>query len=182
MVSRLITNVRTLLILASLARVAGAQHPVANTADVRTIGDIVRASYETITGPAGKPRQWRRDSTLYAPTATFTAADERNGKAQIATMTPEQYRRGNDSAFVARGIYESEIGRHIERFGNVAAVRSISVVRRTPNGPIELRSVNYYNLYWDGTRWWIAGIVWDIERPSAPIPASWIGRVETDKR
>jgi hypothetical protein len=38
-----------------------AQMPPVNPADVSTIEAIVRASYEVIRGPAGTPRQWRRD-------------------------------------------------------------------------------------------------------------------------
>jgi len=38
--------------------------------------------------------------------------------------------------------------------------------------------VNYLKLYWDGTRWWIAGMVWDQEPLSAPIPEVWIGHWE----
>ena len=152
-----------------------AQTPVAIPADVGTIRDIVRVSYETISGPAGTPRQWRRDSTLYSPTATFVELSERDGKTVVAVETPEDYRRKNNTDFVKNGLIETEIGSHIERFGNVAVVRSISVARQAPNGPIEGRWVNYFTLYWDGSRWWISGMVWDQERPNNPIPKSWIG-------
>ena len=183
MLSRQLSSPCVLLsLLLAFAGVAAAQGPAANPADGGTIGDIVRASYETISGPAGTPRQWRRDSTLYAPGATFVAVDEREGRVQVQTMTPEQYRLLNDSALVARGLFETEIGRHIERFGDVAQVRSVSVVRRTANGPIEARYVNYFQLYWDGGRWWIAGMVWDRERAGARIPRSWTGSLEADNR
>jgi hypothetical protein len=56
----------------------------------------------------------------------------------------------------------------------VAQVRSVSVARRTPEGPVESGYVNYVQLFWDGARWWIAGAVWDQERPDNPFPASWI--------
>jgi len=152
-----------------------AQAPVANVFDVATIADIVRVSYEVISGPAGTPRQWRRDSTLYSPTATFIAMSERDGKAVVTTMTAEDYRRKNNEDFVRNGLFEREIGSRIERFGNVAFVRSISESRRTPNGPIDGRYVNYISLYRDGSRWWISGFVWDEERPNNPIPKAWIG-------
>ena len=77
--------------------------------------------------------------------------------------------------FVKNGLFETEIGSRIERFGNVATVRSITESRRTPNGPIDGRYVNYIALYWDGVRWWISGFVWDEERPNNPIPKAWIG-------
>jgi hypothetical protein len=164
------------LVSIALSRVALAQTPAALPADVGTIVDIVRASYEVINGPAGAPRQWRRDSTLYTPGATFVALREVDGKVQAVSMTPEDFRRQNDSSLVARGLFETEIGRRIERFGNVAQVRSVAIARRTPSGPAEARWVNYFQLYWDGARWWIAGMVWDEERANSPIPKEWVGR------
>lgn len=151
--------------------------PVANPADVATIEAIVRTSYEVISGAAGVPRQWRRDSTLYAPGTTFTAMSIRDGKPHATTMTPEEYRRASND-FLTSGFFESEIGSRIERFGNVAIVRSAYETRRTADGPVTARGVNYFTLFWDGTRWWISGMVWDGERPNNRLPAEWIGRQE----
>ena len=75
-------------------------------------------------------------------------------------------------------MFESELGRRIKCYASIAQVRSISVARSIPSGPVDGRWINYYQLYWDGTRWWIAGIVWEKERPSTPIPEEWIGRWE----
>jgi len=90
-------------------------------------------------------------------------------------MTEKLYWQKFDST---KPAYESEIGRRIERYGNVAEVRSVSGVRDRPSGPITSRYINYYHLYFDGMRWWIAGIVWQKESPAVPIPASWIGKWE----
>jgi len=163
-------------------RTGTAQAPTAAPADVATIADIVRVSYEVISGPAGTPRQWRRDSTLYMPGATFVSVTEDSGRVKSTIMTPEEYRRGGNAGFVANGLFETEIGRRIERWGNVAQVRSVAVARRTVNGPAIGRYINYFQLYWDGSRWWIAGMVWDRERPSAPIPEAWIGKWEAVTR
>ena len=167
------------LLLLTTSDVLPGQAPVADVFDVGTIADIVRVSYEVISGPAGTPRQWRRDSTLYSPTATFIAMSERDGKPVVTTMTADDYRRKNNEDLVKNGLFERELGSRIERFGNVATVRSISEARRTPNGPVDGRYVNYFSLYWDGSRWWITGIVWDEESPNKPIPKAWIGVHET---
>ena len=37
--------------------------------------------------------------------------------------------------------------------------------------PVLGRGVTSIQLYWDGTRWWIASATWDDERPDNPIPA-----------
>ena len=166
------------LLLAPSGVVPG-QAPAAAPADVGTIADIMRVSYEVISGPAGAPRQWERDRTLYMSGATFVVTGKRNGRVETTIMTPEEYRRKSDAKFVARGLFETEVGSRIERFGNVAQVRSVSVARRTPGGPVEGRYVNYVQLYWDGARWWIAGAVWDEELPDNPIPAAWLGHPAT---
>ena len=163
-------------VLLTMSTVVHAQTPAAAPADVGTIADIMRVSYEVISGPAGAPRQWDRDRTLYMPGATFVSTSKRDGKVQTTIMTTEEYRQKSDARFVAEGLFETEIGSRVERFGNVAQVRSVSVARRTPKGRVEGRYVNYAQLFWDGTRWWIAAMVWDEERPDNPIPAAWLGR------
>ena len=164
----------SLAVLLTASSVVYAQARAAAPADVGTIADIMRVSYEVISGPAGTPRQWDRDRTLYMPGATFVAMSRRDGKVQTTIMTTEEYRQKSDARFVAEGLFETEIGSRVERFGNVAQVRSVSVARRTPKGPVEGRYVNYAQLFWDGTRWWIAAMVWDEERPDNPIPRAWL--------
>ena len=83
------------LLLVSGCATAPKPVPVAATdpADVRTVSDIVRASYEVVNGPAGVPRQWDRDRTLYMPGATYVSVSEEEGKMKQTIMTPEEYRR-----------------------------------------------------------------------------------------
>jgi hypothetical protein len=152
-----------------------AQSLPADPADVGTIEAIVHAYYDVINGPPGAPRQWRRDSTLYMPGATFVSMDVRDGLPVARVMTPEEFRRAVNASFVARGFFETEIGSRIERFGNVAQVRSAYETRQVADGPLTGRGVNYLMLYWDGSRWWITGAVWDDERPDNPLPEGWIG-------
>jgi len=152
---------------------AAAQMPDPDPADVGTIGGIVHAFYDVISGPAGTPRQWRRDSTLYMPGAMFVSMDELEGKPRATPMSPEDFRRTTDAGLVKNGFFEIEIGRKVERFGNVAQVRSAYEMRRAAEGPPIGRGVNYLLLYWDGSRWWISGAVWDDERPGNPIPPEW---------
>ncbi|MEO8635730.1 MAG: nuclear transport factor 2 family protein [Gemmatimonadales bacterium] len=161
-------------------RTLAAQMPAADSADVRSIEAIVSAYYDVISGPPGAPRQWRRDSTLYMPTATFVAMDVRNGTPVASIMTPEEFRRGTNASFVKNGFFETEIGSRIERFGNVAQVRSAYETRDIAGGPVSGRGVNYLMLYWDGKRWWIAGAVWDDERPGTVLPQGWVGNFERD--
>src|ERR1041385_111693 len=45
--------------------------------DVATVDGIVKAYYDVITGPAGTPRQWGRDRSLYIPNVRFVATGDR---------------------------------------------------------------------------------------------------------
>lgn len=164
--------------LALLSGPAAAASLRPNPADVDTIVHIIRADYETVSGPAGpksKVRQQARDDTLYMAGANFVAVSDEKGRLKTVPMTERQYWQKSDSS---KPVYESEIGHRIERYGNLADVRSISGVRARPGGPVTSRYINYYHLFFDGKRWWIAGIVWQEESPNARIPASWIGKWE----
>lgn len=145
--------------------------PPANPADVGTVEALVRASYEVLSGPANQPRDWDRDRSLYLPSANLVSMWDEAGTAHGRFLTPEQFR----AEFRAGpGLEEYEVGRRVEFFGNIAQVRSVAEIRQPPGGPVTARSVNYFHLTWDGTRWWIAGLVWQRESPESPIPEAWI--------
>jgi uncharacterized protein YciI len=150
--------------------------PEPDAADVATLEGIMHAYYDVINGPPGQPRQWERDRTLYMPGARFVAMlEDEEGNPAPRLLTPEEYQRWTDAGFVAEGAHETETGSRVERWGNIAQVRSVGEFRRRPGGPVLDRYVNYVLLYWDGSRWWIHGAVWDTERPGKEIPEEWVG-------
>lgn len=140
----------------------------ADPKDVSTIDGIIKAFYETISGPKGQPRQWGRDRTLYMPSVRFVSMNERDNKISAGIMTHQQYVNAVDRSLTGSGFHEREINRVVRRFGNVAHVFStyeFTNDEKTEKG----RGVNSIELYWDGTRWWIAFASWDEERPGNPI-------------
>ncbi len=145
----------------------------ADPKDVSTIDGIVKAFYETISGPKGQPRQWSRDRTLYMPDVRFVGMSEQGGKIRVGIMNHNQYVNGTNENFVTNGFIELEINRITRLFGNIAHVFSTYEYTnddKTDKG----RGVNSIELYWDGTRWWIAAASWDEERPSNPIPKEFL--------
>jgi len=139
--------------------------------DVASIDGIIAAFYDVISGPAGTPRQWGRDRTLYIPGVQFVSMSligDRRPRAAI--MSHQQFVDATDSLFVRTGFFEREIHRITRRFGNIVHVFSTYESRLTPDGPITDRGINSLQLFWDGTRWWIASATWDEERPDNPIP------------
>jgi heat shock protein HslJ len=150
----------------------------ASPQDVGTVEDIVRVFYENLSGPAGAPRQWDRDRTLYMPGATIVKTSLLGGKVDTKILSPDDYRRSVDARVASEGLFATPIGFHAEKFGNVAQVRSVWASRSTQLGQIKSRNVNLFQLYWDGTRWWITNILSDEERSDSHIPVAWLGGVE----
>jgi hypothetical protein len=145
----------------------------ANPADVSAIDGIVKAFYETISGPKGQPRQWSRDKTLYTPDVRFVGMSEQGGKIRVGIMNHNQYVNATNDNFVTNGFTEREINRVTRRFGNIAHV--FSTYEFTNDDKTEKgRGVNSIELYWDGTRWWISSASWDDERPNNPIPKGFL--------
>jgi len=149
---------------------AGAQSLAPRPEDVGTIDGIIKAFYDVISGPAGTPRQWQRDSTLYTSRVRFVAMSVHEGRPVAAVMDHAEFVARYNRAFVDGGFFEQETHRVTKRFGNIAHVFSTYEYRTTQNGPVRGRGVNSIQLYWDGARWWIASATWDDERPDNPIP------------
>lgn len=149
--------------------------------DVSTIDGIIKAFYETISGPKGQPRQWGRDRTLYMPGVMFVSMNERDGKISAGVMTHQGYVNASNDSLVTGGFHESEINRVVKRFGNVAHVFS-TYEFTNDNKSVTGRGVNSIELYWDGTRWWIAFASWDEERPGNPIAKEFLPSKAAVKR
>jgi hypothetical protein len=144
----------------------------ARAEDVSTIEGIVKASYETISGGVGVPRQWGRDRTLFDPNSRSVAvrANAKNGAVTTHGMTEQEFADEEDASMVKNGFTEREIKHVIKRYGNVATVLS-SYEGSDAAGKSKSRGVNIFQLYFDGKRWWILSMVWDEERPGNPIPS-----------
>jgi len=163
-----------------LAAVAAAQThvPVATVAprpeDVATIDGMIKAYYEVVTGPAGQPRDWARDRSLYIKDLRFVQVDvDKDGKLAPRITDHQQYVDSADG-MAKSGFFEKEIHRVTERFGPIAHVWSTYESRRTETGPIIMRGINSIELFWDGKRWWIANAIWTDETKDNPIPKEYL--------
>lgn len=143
----------------------------ARAEDVSTIEGIVTASYETISGGVGVPRQWGRDRTLFDPDSRSVAVgvNAKTGAVTTRGSTEQEFADEADASMTKDGFTERELKHVIKRFGNVATVLS-SYEGSVASGKVITRGVNIFQLYFDGKRWWILSMVWDEERPGNPIP------------
>lgn len=143
--------------------------------DVATLDGILRAFYDVISGPAGQPRQWARDRTLYIPGVHFVSlSTDSTGHIRADVVDHQMFVDRSDAGLVRRGFFETEIHRTTARFGNVVHVFSTYEMRERADGPVFGRGINSIELFWDGTRWWIAAAQWDDERPGNPIPREYL--------
>ena len=138
--------------------------------DVGSLDGIMRAFYDVVSAPAGQPRQWSRDRTLYIPDIRFISVNVgKDGKVHTSTMTHQRFVDGSNGSMVKQGFFETELHRVTRSFGNVTQVFSTYEMRQRADGPGIGRGVNSIQLYNDGSRWWIASVAWDDEREGNPI-------------
>jgi hypothetical protein len=140
--------------------------------DTVSIDAIIKALYESISGPAGAPRQWERDRALYAPGALLLPMRPPSaGMGSSAEMLDfDGYVKSRTPFFAANSFYEVEIARREFHFGAMAHVFSVYEGREAPNGKILKRGINSIQLFHDGARWWVASIMWDNERDGVTLP------------
>ena len=144
-------------------------------ADVATLDGLVEAYYDVISGPAGQPRQWSRDRTLYIPEIRFVAMSMgKDGKPVAHKMSHQEFVDASNAGVVKDGFYEKEIHRETQRFGNIAHIFSTYESRIKADGPVIARGINSIEAFWDGKRWWIASAIWDEERAGNPMPAEYL--------
>jgi hypothetical protein len=143
----------------------------ARPADVATLDGIMKAYYEVVSGPAGEPRQWDRDHTLYIPEIRFVViSEDANGKTSSHSMTHQEFADETTTALGNNAFYEHEVHRITHRFGNVAHILSTSEHGASPNGPATEHSIDSVELFWDGHRWWITNAnIWPGDIPSRPL-------------
>jgi hypothetical protein len=167
---------------ATIAKPAQAAYPHVNIPklepradDVSSLDGIIKAYFEVVSGPAGKPREWGRDATLYIPNVRFVIVKEdAKGKTAALSMTHQEFVDDSEAARGGKAFYEREIHRIVHRAGNMAYVLSTAEQSASANGPALGHSIDSLDLYWDGTRWWIASAnIWEVN-PGHALPPEFL--------
>jgi hypothetical protein len=149
--------------------------PEADPKDVSTIQAIVRASYETISGPAGKPREWDRMRSLFLPGSRQIRTGPLGDRIAYKMMSPEDFIESTNDFLVQSGFFETEIHQIVDQFGSIAQVFSTYESRHNADDPQPyMRGINSFQLFHDGKRWWIVSILWRHESAELPIPGKYL--------
>ena len=154
-----------------------------NPADVDTIGHLMDALYDVISGPAGQPRDWDRFRSLFLPDgrmgvirpATPVADGKPASGGDAVFLTPDTYVERDSPYFAKQGFFEHGIHNKIEEFGNLISVWSTYESRHTPTDATPFaRGINSLQLVHAQGRYWIASILWDDERPGLTLPDKYL--------
>jgi hypothetical protein len=150
--------------------------PAANPADVASVDSIIAAVYDTISGPAGKKRDWDRLRSLFVPGARLVPTGPRPaGGYGSRVLTVDEYIERAGGFFDKEGFYERELARRTEQFGQIAHAFSTYDSKHAPEEAKPFaRGINSIQLMNDGKRWWIVTIFWQGEDEKAPLPEKYL--------
>jgi hypothetical protein len=162
---------------APAAAQAATTPPAAKPADVSSPDAIMAATYDVISGPAGQPRDWDRFRSLFVPGARLipVVAKKTGGGSDTRIITPDEYAQKADAYFQKNGFAEREIARTAERYGNIMQIFSTYESRHDAKDAQPFaRGINSFQLFYDGTRWWVVTIYWLEETPENPLPKEFL--------
>jgi hypothetical protein len=162
-----------------------------NPADVASVDAILAALYDTISGPAGKERDWDRLRSLFIPGARLmpTSPVRPAGTPPDAPLTGAEmyathvldvdgYIERASKFFATEGFYEKEVARRAEAYGHIVHAWSTYESRHKADDPKPFaRGVNSIQLMNDGKRWWVVSIFWEGETPRTPLPDKYLKSV-----
>ena len=140
--------------------------------DSASPNEVVTALYAAISGPAAEERDWQRVRDLFLPGALlrFTPTNP-DGNEAPRDWTVEEFIGEAAAHYRAHGFWEREVATRTEVFGSIAHVFSTYENRTGRNeGPPRGRGINSVQLVRRDGRWWIAGLVFQMEGQDMSIP------------
>jgi len=167
-----------LLAIVGVATMSDAQDtnawPDARPADVESIDAMMEAAYRAVSAKRGEERDLERFRSLWRRGSRLMAAARADGGVIVNVLSLDDFVQAF-SGPVDRGVYERELSRRTEVFGNMAHVWSAYEVREAPEGEVRTRGINSLQLVHDGRRWWFVAGLFQNEEADLPLPSSYAG-------
>jgi hypothetical protein len=153
---------------------ATAPSPTVRPGDVDSIDHIIAAVYDVISGPAG-PRDWDRFNSLYYPGARLIPSRrDDKGTVTARVSSPDEYATRSQGFFSKEGFFENSVSNRVETWDHIAHVWSTYESRHAKGEKPFARGINSFQLFSDGTRWWILTVYWEGEDPTHPLPEKYL--------
>jgi len=126
----------------------------------------------SLSGPAGN-KDMSRFRSLMLPKGRLTESmvDE-HGQTAIQQWSVDEFIADTQPIFTKQPFYETALVNKVQRYGNIAEVFSSYASRSSPGGKPFQRGINSMQLIYDGKRWWVLSILWDVERPGNAVPSA----------
>jgi hypothetical protein len=138
--------------------------------DVATVEAVTAAGLRIISGPKGQKRDMEQFKALFLPDAQMGGVFYRGDSSFVRITTVGAFADRNGPFYEQSGFYEKQLSLKVEQFGNLATAFQAYETRYTPDGKVEARGVNTYQLVFDKGRWWIASLLFTPESPKHQIP------------
>lgn len=149
-----------------------ADAPVAKPADVATPEAVVAAYYESLSGPAGKKRDWNRFLSLFFHSGRlFPTEGKGHGGHMARSFSPQTYLYNAEIEMYGSGYFVRELGRRSVTFGKMAEVLSTYEARHAEaDSQPYVRGLSSFQLVNDHHRWSIFSVTWQPETAEARLP------------
>ncbi|MGH9368055.1 MAG: hypothetical protein ACRD3M_10320 [Thermoanaerobaculia bacterium] len=185
--SAVVVVVLFLAAAAVLAQMPGRRREVPQPvpADAVSVDAIVAALYASVSHAPDAMPDFERMRGIFLPVGMlippkrpsediFTTLDVDGLAERVKKSTAARKEKGEPPGFVER-----ELSRRTDCFGNVCQIFSTYESKNSASDEKpRQRGINSIQLVKDGKRWWIASVIWDVERPDNPIPASYLPPVK----
>jgi hypothetical protein len=156
------------------ATAPSASAPSARPGDVDSIDHIIAAVYDVISGPAG-PRDWDRFRSLYyAGARMIPSRRDDKGTITARVSSPDEYATRAQDYFSKDGFFENSVANHVESWDHIAHVWSTYESRHAKGEKPFARGINSFQLFHDGSRWWILTVYWESEDATHPLPEKYL--------
>jgi hypothetical protein len=145
--------------------------PAPRPEDVASPRALVFALHASISGPAG-PFDWSRFRSLFLPTASLgEAGTEPDANPHITFQSVNDWIRSVQHLRPKVAVHETVYKLRIEQFGSIAsALYSHDSVTTADEGTTDIRRVNSCQMLYDGKRWWITSVVWNVSQKNWDLP------------
>jgi hypothetical protein len=137
---------------------------------------LVQRFYALLSGPAELERPWDEVAALFWPGARLRIVQPQpDGSEAVSDLTPAEFAEAAAPRYRMAGLWEREVARRVEQYGNIAHVWSTyeAWVHSPDSAPVT-RGINSVQLARRAGAWRIASLVWYVEHPEVPIPGRYL--------
>lgn len=132
----------------------GADRPEANPADVESPEAIVEAAFESLS-----QKNWKRFRSLHHPSFLWVRADNEGDDPSQMVSTLDEALQFFRKASADTTIHERPTDTVVRRDGQTAHVLTTVEARTDPGGELLGRYLDSFELWYDGSRWWIMSVL-----------------------